>query len=351
MMVDPAMPKIGLVTDNDLNRHMLQAVLVEGGYSVVTSVDSKALSEQLKATGEFSFQKVADALLIDVDSNDENESMRLLLDCLLENNELPLLISDEVPDSSDQTVFKIWRRKLLEKMELLLATHTQQNDDAAGAGVSENVEHVWVLAASLGGPESLKRFLRELPADLPISMVYGQHIEKEFDHGLTQALSSCSSYPMDLIRGRHLLKNGHIAVIPADRQLCFLPGGNVLDTKKPWEGSYQPALDQVIAELAKIYRENLGVIIFSGTCDDGVIGCRVAKGCGATVWVQEPSSCLSDSMPVAALDTGCVSFQGTPEQLAQALAKKFPSQTGQKDGATHYATSFKRREQPLYKVG
>jgi chemosensory pili system protein ChpB (putative protein-glutamate methylesterase) len=56
-------------------------------------------------------------------------------------------------------------------------------------------------------------------------------------------------------------------------------------------------------------------------CNDGEIGCRVAKACGGTVWAQTPDSCISPDMPNAAISTGCVSKQGTPEQLAQALAE------------------------------
>lgn len=352
MMVDSAMPKIGVVTDSDLNRHMLQTVLVEEEYEVVSSIDSRSLNEKIHSGGEVGFFKGLDALLIDIDSDTDSESMQSLLDELLEKNDLPLLINDEVPDSSDQTLFRTWRRKLLEKMEVVSTTPLQINrNEISVVEASKKIEHVWVLAGSLGGPESVKRFLETLPAELPIALVYGQHIEKEFDHGLTEALSNCSAYPLELIRGQHSLKTGHIAVVPADRQLRFLSGGKVLETRRSWEGLYQPVLDQVIAELARVYRENLGVIVFSGTCDDGAIGCRVAKACGATVWAQEPSSCLSDAMPVAAMNTGCVSLQGSPEQLAQALAKKLSSQIDQTDRATESTEVFKSREQLHYKVG
>ena len=134
-------------------------------------------------------------------------------------------------------------------------------------------------------------------------------------------MGSEQAYPLQQIRTEHSLVAGETLVVPADAQLRFLPFGQVIKTTKAWQGPYQPAIDQVVAELAKEYRKKLGVIVFSGTCNDGEIGCRVVKACGGQVWAQSPASCVSAAMPEAAINTGCVSFQGTPEELAQQLAQ------------------------------
>ncbi len=183
-----------------------------------------------------------------------------------------------------------------------------------------------MLAASFGGPEAVKTFLDTLPA-LPLALVYGQHIEARFDSVLTAAVSSNPAYPIRLLRGRGQLRTGEVAVVPVDRALRFLPRGEVVETRRRWKGQYQPSLDQVIAELARLYRDRLGVIVFSGMCNDGEVGCRVAAACNSTVWVQTPDSCMSPDMPNAALSTGCVSYQGTPVELAQALAQRYGNNT------------------------
>ena len=79
-----------------------------------------------------------------------------------------------------------------------------------------------------------------------------------------------------------------MSIVPADNQLSFLPNGHIVKTNVRWNGAYQPSLDLVITQLAQLYRQRLGVIIFSGMCNDGEIGCTVAKACGATVWAQTP---------------------------------------------------------------
>ena len=140
---------------------------------------------------------------------------------------------------------------------------------------------------------------------------------------LTASVGRKQSYPLQLARGEQQLNTGEITVVPADRQLRFLPRGRVVETRRKWAGSFQPAIDQVVSDLARVYKHNMGVIIFSGTCNDGEVGCRVVKACGGSVWTQSPESCISPAMPDAAMSTGCVSFQGTPEQLALALAKQY----------------------------
>ena len=48
---------------------------------------------------------------------------------------------------------------------------------------------VWVLVASMGGPEAVNNFLKVLPPDLQLAMVYGQHIEENFDGFLAEAIT------------------------------------------------------------------------------------------------------------------------------------------------------------------
>lgn len=307
------------MTDSDLNRHILKTVLIEGGYKLAQSLDSSQLAGYLATVDSESTAKTPglDAWLIDIHGGEIQQA----LDLLIENCDLPLLVSDEVAPTQEPLAHEIWRRRLLSKLELVAIYRDDKATvvDGSTEPLSPAAERVWVLAASLGGPEAVVRFLNALAEDLPLAMVYGQHIETNFDGFLASAIGSRQDYPMKLIRGEQLLQVGEISVVPVDQQLRFLPRGRVVEIRKPWTGDYQPALDQVIAELARVYRHKLGVIVFSGMCSDGAIGCRVAKACGSTIWAQTPDSCLSPDMPTAAINTGSVGYQGTPEELAASL--------------------------------
>ncbi|MBL4827775.1 MAG: chemotaxis protein CheB [Spongiibacteraceae bacterium] len=300
------MPRIGLVTDSAYHRKLLQTLLEEKGYPLSLSLNPQSLRDYLEKESSVE----VDAWLVDLIGDEAEHTVEFLV----EKNDLPLLVNDEIPPLQDEGLHEEWQRRLLEKLEVV-AHREDLNSPVANT--------LWVLAASLGGPDAVKRFLGALPEGLALAMVYAQHIEINFDELLANAVGSNHTYTMRVVRSEQRLLAGEIAVVPADRQLRFLPFGRVVVTQKPWSGLYQPAIDQVIADLARIYRQRLGVIIFSGLCNDGEIGCRVAKACGAKVWAQTPESCQSPEMVEAAIATGCVSFQGTPEQLAQALAKHY----------------------------
>lgn len=316
-------PRIGLVAESDLDRHLLAGLLDEAGYDLTLSLNTTRLASRLAETDAVPLDEQIDAWLLDLGE----QHIQQALDLLAEHSNLPLLVNDEIPSPQDTDAHQYWKRRLIEKLELIAVP----GGDRSGRSSDElpaELERIWVLAASFGGPEAVKQFLGALPPSLPLAMVYGQHIDRNFDRVLASAIGANRNYIVRLLRGRSQLIQGEVAVIPADHQVRFLTRGEAVETRRSWTGPYQPALDQIISELARLYRDRLGVIVFSGMCNDGEIGCRVAKACGSTVWVQSPESCMSDDMPNAALSTGSVSFQGDPIALAKALAEYTTGATG-----------------------
>jgi chemosensory pili system protein ChpB (putative protein-glutamate methylesterase) len=315
MATQQPLPRVALIADSDLHRHVLQNMLLEAGYQLAPMLSP----EQICNRRELAHWVEPDAWLVDL-ASDVQDTIELIV----ETSEASLLAVDHMPPTSELQAFEQWQRRLLKKLELVaVAKHPEHEESELQlVGKPSRFEKVWVLAASMGGPDAVKRFLDALDMHLPIAMVYAQHIEKAFDKQLTNTVGRNQHYRLRLAQGEHQLLAGEVTVVPVDRQLRFLEHGRIVATREPWQGFYQPAIDQVIAELARQYRDRLGVIVFSGMCEDGAIGCRVAKACGATVWAQSPESCVSANMPEAAIQTGCVSKQGTPEQLAQALTEQ-----------------------------
>jgi chemosensory pili system protein ChpB (putative protein-glutamate methylesterase) len=304
----PAAPSVGVVATGDLLRHALKSLLLESGY------DARLVAPQQLRTYLQREGAGPDAWLLDANAAEVEE----LLDRIIHHSDAPVLISDEPPPPRQSAAYTLWRRRMLDKLEELVASAGAQPLAAARPPLA-----VWVLAASPGGPEAVGRFLAALAPGLPIALVYAQHIDAHFDQVLAAALERHKHYGINLCRGQQQLAAGQILVVPADRQLRFLPFHRVLELRKTWDGPYQPVIDQVVAQLARLYQSRCGTIVFSGLCDDGAVGCRVLQACGGEVWVQSPDCCLSPDMPQAALATGAVTRQGTPEQLAQALSSRY----------------------------
>lgn len=304
--------RIALISDNAEQQALLMRSLVDDIADVIVCLQvsdgTQPLMDFINDHGE---QRI-DAWLLHLSDHHDGE----VVDILCDHSDKPILVNDSLPIAIDCPEYTEWRRRLHEKIEqLTLGSLLNKPTESPVA------DTVWVLAASLGGPAMVKRFLQALPAQLPLGFIYVQHIDNRFDRWLAEGIGNRQHYPAQLIDSEHVLKQGATLIVPADYQLRFLPFGQVIKTQRQWQGSFQPCIDQVIAEVAKQYRQNMGVIIFSGTCNDGEVGCRVVKACGGQVWAQSLESCVSSAMPEAAVTTGSVTYQGNPEQLAQQLAQ------------------------------
>ena len=301
-----ALASIGLVTDSNLNRFALQKLLREQHYELALSVDSQRLAQYfLKQQPE----PEPDIWLIDVSESVCQQSFAALLDSparivVVSDGQSPALVGED---------HKRWCKRLVDKLELV-AVNGERHISRGG-----HAEDVVLLAASTGGPAAVNEFLAHLAPGLPIAIVYAQHIETHFDKLLADGAGTKRIYPMRLAAGEQQLSAGEVLVVPVDYQLRFLAFGRAVKTRKVWAGQFQPSIDQVSAELAGLYRKNMSLIVFSGMCNDAEIGARIIKASGGKVWAQSPETCVSPDMPNAAIATGCVTEQGSPKQLAQAL--------------------------------
>lgn len=302
-------PGLGVVAATDLARHVLRTLLAEAGYRIDCCIAPQQLAAALTAA------TTPDAWLLDATASDDDELLVQIAD-----SDVPFLILDDEPPLQQADELAMWQRRLLDKVEELCGSvgRLRLREPAPVA--------VWVLAASTGGPEAINEFLDALAPDLPVAFVYAQHIEAPFDAVLTASLARrYRHYPAVLGEGEQLLRRGQVLVVPVSTQLRFLPFNRVVASRHPWQGQYQPAIDQVVAEVARLYQNRCGVIVFSGLCDDGAFGCRRVRAVGGSVWIQTPDSCISPDMPNAALATGTVSHRGTPAELAQAFGDRYGS--------------------------
>ena len=63
----------------------------------------------------------------------------------------------------------------------------------------------------------------------------------------------------------------------------------------------RPAIDITLSTSAYVYRDKLVGILLSGANRDGAYGMKSIKDRGGLTIVQDPSECMIDTMPTAAL--------------------------------------------------
>lgn len=309
-VIDSAAPAIALLAGKAQKRQLLQEVLEGFGYRVIFAGEPDGLDcAGLEAIS-------ADAWLLELAEESE------LADWLLEHSTVPVLLgAGEIPHHESED-YPRWKRRLLGKLSPILGAPPEPLNPAATSGEPQALPParcVWLLAASLGGPAAVKRFLDRLPANLPVAFVYAQHIDAGFETQLPMILGRQNAWRViNCVSGAHL-HEGEVLVAPIKRSLGFAPEGQIRLSDTPWPGPYQPSIETLLDAVAGSFAPACGAIIFSGMGEDGVGACGRLRDKGVQVWTQDAASAACAVMPQAVIDAGYSSRQGSPETLADAL--------------------------------
>lgn len=327
--------RIAIVSCSECQRLNLGLILEKNGLQVVIN---QSPSREFLALAR---ERNAEALLIDLD--DELSFNMDSLGALLEQDALPVLLNDSAATRMNAGILNgDWGRRLARKLAALATEARSRRPATAPApkpgavyGSPPNcmpaagATHVWVLGASIGGPQALKQFLSALAPDLPLAFVLAQHIGTNFLVLLARQLDQISSYRVLPAQAGELLCRQQVVLAPVDEVIDIDAAGRIRCTPVADNGAlYRPSIDEVLGNIARRYGKSSGAIIFSGMGNDGAEGVRTMAAHGGEVWAQDYASCLVSSMPDQARQTGLVSFSGSPQALAQRLSQLYATHTG-----------------------
>ncbi len=307
------MLQLGILVDSAQKQQALSQLVAHSGHKVGCHLLLSARNAVSSASDQQLLQQPLDAWLVDV--ADDYCDDQPLLEQLFAQSRVPIILSDSSEFAPGSEAHSAWLRRTSLRLQRLRGDINLQQANPAS--------ELWILAASTGGPAAVKRFLANLPANLGIAFLYVQHIDAHQAVTLNRMMSNAGSYPAMVATQGVVLEANSLTLVTARDPVEILENGTLaLNYGQSWKGSYAPSIDQIAANAARIYRERCGLIIFTGMGDDGAASCRLIKQVGGKAWAQSPDDCTSDSMPVSALATGCVSLSGTPEYLARALAQR-----------------------------
>jgi len=193
------------------------------------------------------------------------------------------------------------------------------NKDGSLDKVANRARRIWVLGASIGGPQAVKQFLARLPKDLPVCFILAQHIGVGFVNLLAEQLSRVTNVKVTTPEDGMVLEKGHLVVAPVDKRINFSERGVISMEAITQRSIYSPSIDDVMTVVAKHYGVDANAIIFSGMGNDGTAGCHLIAQKGGMVWAQEPDSCVISSMADSVRFADIVSLSATPEELADNL--------------------------------
>ncbi|MBL4798651.1 MAG: chemotaxis protein CheB [Oleispira sp.] len=335
-----AAAKIGIIADDLLQQHLIKTALMQLGFNVVLATAPDKISDRPN------FKQGIDAWVVDI-VDDDGEQLGWLDDLL--EGEIPVLFGmGEAPKRSCES-YPRWEKRLFSKMKELLADQSLAIADVAVISNSETyaidsdgplmlpavfknlklgspAEHIWVLGASLGGPDAVKEFLDALPHGLPVGFIYAQHIDARFQQALIQTLGRHAGITMVPYQEGQRINTGEVMLAPVEKEFTFDYEGRTVSKSTAWPGPYGPSVDQVMLNVAQHFAKRARYILFSGMGNDGAEAAVKISQSPSIIWAQNSESCANSSMPDSVVATGHVSYIGTPRQLASQLVNYLQTQ-------------------------
>lgn len=187
------------------------------------------------------------------------------------------------------------------------------------------------VASSTGDLEAVFELLAALPATCGEAFVIVQHFDRGREMSLHEALAKRSSHPVVIAHEGAVPKAGHIYVMRANDALTII-GGRI--SVSPGASALQSPADGLFVSLAADRGDTSIGVVLSGGGSDGALGIQAIRKAGGTTFAQYPGSARFPSMPVSAIETGCVMSVLRPNEIAHELTRLSRLLTARPDGIT-----------------
>lgn len=174
------------------------------------------------------------------------------------------------------------------------------------------------VGGSAGGLDAYIRLLSNLPANMGVAVVIVNHL-REVATTLHEILPKYSRMPVRLIKERLDIKPNRVFIIPEKRDLHVLNGEFQLKPISKPRG-WPNVITVFMQSLTKHWDGKLVAVIVSGLDGDGADAlCGIREVGGITI-AQKPETAKQADMPDTAIESGCVDFVLSPEEIAQKIA-------------------------------
>ena len=271
-------------------------------------------------------------LIVTVLNKDENFMKALKLGAL-DIIQKPAANSwEDIPRIGMELIEKV---KLLSRVNVVIHLDGKKKDrekDKLGkadlpAKSAASEEKVIGIASSTGGPTTLLRLFKTLPASFPAPILVVQHMsEGFFIKGLIEWFKNSLHIPITQAVNGDILKNGIIYISPIDVHLKIIGRTIILDDS-PAVKNQKPSADVLFKSIAEHHKENAIGVVLTGIGDDGSDGVKCIKAAGGYTVAQDEETSTVFGMPKAAIDTGCIDKVLSLEDIGQLLSDILSNET------------------------
>ena len=175
------------------------------------------------------------------------------------------------------------------------------------------------IGGSAGGLDAYVRLLKHLPADMGVAIVIVNHL-RTVATMLHEILPGYTEMPVELITEKLDIEPNHVFIIPEKRDLHVLNGEfRLKPISKPW--GWPDVITVFMRSLTENWDGKLISVIVSGYDGDGAAALCGIKEVGGITIAQKPDTAKQPDMPESAIESGCIDFILSPEDIATEITR------------------------------
>ena len=175
------------------------------------------------------------------------------------------------------------------------------------------------VGGSAGGLDAYIRLLKCMPADMGVAIVIVNHITL-FPTQLHEVLPHFTPMPVELITENLVIEPNRVYIIPSNRDLHV--DDDVFHLKpisKP--RGWPDVITVFLKSLTEYWDGKLIAVIVSGYDGDGAEALCGIKEVGGITIAQKLDTAVQPDMPESAIQTGCIDFVLSPEDIAREIVR------------------------------
>src|SRR5680860_340026 len=175
------------------------------------------------------------------------------------------------------------------------------------------------VGGSAGGLEAYRRLLTNFPSNMGVAVVIVNHLRTVATR-LHEILPRYTDMPVKLIEKKMVIRPNHVYIIPEKRDLHVEDDEFRLKPISKPRG-WPNVITVFLCSLAKHWKGKLIAVIVSGYDGDGSEALCAIKDVGGTTIAQRPDTAKRPDMPTSAIESGCVDFVLSPEEISNVIAQ------------------------------
>lgn len=175
------------------------------------------------------------------------------------------------------------------------------------------------VGGSAGGLDAYIRLLENLPADMGVAIVIVNHV-RTMPTLLHEILPKYTTMQVNLITENLYIEPNQVYIIPPNRDLHVQDGKFLLKPISKPRG-WPDVITVFLRSLTSCWDGKLIAVIVSGYDGDGAAAlCGIKEDGGITI-AQKPDTASQPDMPESAIDSGCIDFVLSPEDIAKKIVE------------------------------